>query len=398
MEFVLEESATAGGVHLTVTETVVTGGSAASARACCVRRPGLGMGRASARPRRPPRRPSLAARRLLTVARPAGRPDPAPVFAALADPTRRAVLRAVADAGTATATELAAARTGEPPGGGEHLQALADAGLVAPRAARPGAALPGHPRTDRRRHGVDGRCGRGLGCPPGPAQRTPRGTGLTLATGVRPDCSRRWPVAWADAVGPRAALHRAADRRAVLHHSGRPRHRWARDPRPVDRREPARRVGHQMGGHRCAQPDRPSARREPDPRELVDGFLILVAGVLMVTPGFITDIFGFLLLIPPTRAVVRRLLLRRFRQGRYGRVFTVGAAGGSRFVGTFRAGSGGATCTTPAGVTPAGVPSSGDPDPPELRGCAPSSCGTRPRCCCFATAPTGSRSSCCGAT
>src|SRR4051794_16130801 len=51
-------------------------------------------------------------------------------------------------------------------------------------------------------------------------------------------------------------------------------------------------------------------------RELVDGFLILMAGVLMVTPGFVTDFFGFLLLLPPTRAVVRRLLIRRFRAGR----------------------------------------------------------------------------------
>ena len=61
-------------------------------------------------------------------------------------------------------------------------------------------------------------------------------------------------------------------------------------------------------------------------KELVDGFLILTAGVLMVTPGFVTDYSGFLLLLPPTRAIVRRLLIGRFRAGRYGRVFTV--AGG----------------------------------------------------------------------
>jgi UPF0716 protein FxsA len=44
--------------------------------------------------------------------------------------------------------------------------------------------------------------------------------------------------------------------------------------------------------------------------ELVDGFLILLAGALMLTPGFITDIVAILLLLPPTRAVVRRQLRR----------------------------------------------------------------------------------------
>jgi UPF0716 protein FxsA len=47
-------------------------------------------------------------------------------------------------------------------------------------------------------------------------------------------------------------------------------------------------------------------------KELADGFLILVAGVLMLTPGFLTDIVGFALLFPPTRAVARTALLRRF--------------------------------------------------------------------------------------
>lgn len=46
--------------------------------------------------------------------------------------------------------------------------------------------------------------------------------------------------------------------------------------------------------------------------ELVDGFLILFAGALMLTPGFLTDILAILLLLPPTRAVVRRQLRRAF--------------------------------------------------------------------------------------
>ncbi|MXY11061.1 MAG: FxsA family protein [Acidimicrobiaceae bacterium] len=46
--------------------------------------------------------------------------------------------------------------------------------------------------------------------------------------------------------------------------------------------------------------------------ELVDGLLILIAGALMLTPGFITDAVGLLLLFFPTRLAVRSLLLRRF--------------------------------------------------------------------------------------
>lgn len=48
-------------------------------------------------------------------------------------------------------------------------------------------------------------------------------------------------------------------------------------------------------------------RRFPG-REVADGVMIAVGGTLLLTPGFVTDIFGLLLLIPPTRALVRRLL------------------------------------------------------------------------------------------
>ncbi|QDU58596.1 FxsA family protein [Aeoliella mucimassa] len=39
--------------------------------------------------------------------------------------------------------------------------------------------------------------------------------------------------------------------------------------------------------------------------ELFDGVLILVAGLLLITPGLITDTFGFCLLIPPARSVIK---------------------------------------------------------------------------------------------
>ena len=47
--------------------------------------------------------------------------------------------------------------------------------------------------------------------------------------------------------------------------------------------------------------------------ELVDAFLILFGGALMLTPGFVSDIVGISLLLPPVRIVVRRVLARRFK-------------------------------------------------------------------------------------
>lgn len=46
--------------------------------------------------------------------------------------------------------------------------------------------------------------------------------------------------------------------------------------------------------------------------ELVDAFLILFAGALLLTPGFLTDCLALLLLLPPVRATVRRILRRWF--------------------------------------------------------------------------------------
>lgn len=54
------------------------------------------------------------------------------------------------------------------------------------------------------------------------------------------------------------------------------------------------------------------ARGEIPGKELVDGLLILVGGLLMLTPGFLTDAVGLLLLIPPTRLALRALLIRRY--------------------------------------------------------------------------------------
>src|SRR5215217_5937866 len=47
-------------------------------------------------------------------------------------------------------------------------------------------------------------------------------------------------------------------------------------------------------------------------REALDGVLVIFGGALLLTPGFISDILGLLLLAPPTRAIARRVLVRRF--------------------------------------------------------------------------------------
>jgi UPF0716 protein FxsA len=47
-------------------------------------------------------------------------------------------------------------------------------------------------------------------------------------------------------------------------------------------------------------------------REVIDGVLIIFGGALLLTPGFLTDVLGLVLLLPPTRAVVRGMLVRRF--------------------------------------------------------------------------------------
>ena len=66
-----------------------------------------------------------------------------------------------------------------------------------------------------------------------------------------------------------------------------------------------------------------AARRFPG-REVADGVLIVIGGTLLLTPGFITDVFGLFLLIPPTRAIARRVLKRLT----IGRFTVVGVGGG----------------------------------------------------------------------
>jgi UPF0716 protein FxsA len=46
-------------------------------------------------------------------------------------------------------------------------------------------------------------------------------------------------------------------------------------------------------------------------REVMDGVLVIFGGAFLITPGFITDVIGLLLLLPPTRSLIRSQVVRR---------------------------------------------------------------------------------------
>jgi len=49
-------------------------------------------------------------------------------------------------------------------------------------------------------------------------------------------------------------------------------------------------------------------------RELIDGLLVLIGGIVLLTPGFITDICGFILLIPLTRNLIKGFVRSHFER------------------------------------------------------------------------------------
>ncbi len=62
-------------------------------------------------------------------------------------------------------------------------------------------------------------------------------------------------------------------------------------------------------------------------RELFDGACLLVAGALLLTPGFVTDTAGFLLFLPPVREKLRALLARYVQTSMQARSFAGGGTG-----------------------------------------------------------------------
>lgn len=90
---------------------------------------------------------------------------------------------------------------------------------------------------------------------------------------------------------------------------------------------------------------------------LLDGAAILLGGAFLLTPGVLTDLVGLSLLLPPTRALIKRLarreLKRRIEDGRIQvQVGGFGPAGG------FGGGFG------PSGFGPSGSGDGGEEEPP----------------------------------
>ena len=61
------------------------------------------------------------------------------------------------------------------------------------------------------------------------------------------------------------------------------------------------------------------ARDEPPVAELVDGIGLLLAGLLLLIPGFATDAIGLLLFVPPVRQLLARRILKGVKARRRGR-------------------------------------------------------------------------------
>ncbi len=76
--------------------------------------------------------------------------------------------------------------------------------------------------------------------------------------------------------------------------------------------------------------------------DILDGVLILIAGVVLITPGLLTDATGLLLLVPPIRAMVRKRLKRWFvARGTAGVLQMGSSAGGPSWLGGIPRGGGG---------------------------------------------------------
>jgi UPF0716 protein FxsA len=77
---------------------------------------------------------------------------------------------------------------------------------------------------------------------------------------------------------------------------------------------------------------------EPPSRELADAAVLVLAGVLLIAPGFVTDVLALLLLLPPTRPIARRPLERMLARAAADRVTLIGAFPGQFGAGQSRAG------------------------------------------------------------
>lgn len=55
------------------------------------------------------------------------------------------------------------------------------------------------------------------------------------------------------------------------------------------------------------------AAGRPPGRHLIDGALVVAGGALLIVPGFITDVLGIVLLLPPSRVLTRGVVMRNLQ-------------------------------------------------------------------------------------
>ncbi len=88
------------------------------------------------------------------------------------------------------------------------------------------------------------------------------------------------------------------------------------------------------GRHTMRKIRRKTAQGDLPTDELLDGALLLVAGVTLLTPGLVTDIVGFLLVLPPTRYPIR-LAVKKWVVVPYADAKSSGFVTGNVYVGGF---------------------------------------------------------------
>lgn len=97
---------------------------------------------------------------------------------------------------------------------------------------------------------------------------------------------------------------------------------------------------------------------------LIDGALILAGALLLLTPGYITDAVGLLLMLPPVRHPVRLYVRRRLRLAVGRRTVRFGTPGGDRYGGP---GTGPGTGYGPGPYGPGGPGGQRPPEPEQRR-------------------------------
>jgi len=68
----------------------------------------------------------------------------------------------------------------------------------------------------------------------------------------------------------------------------------------------------------------------PPTQELVEGVMILIGGIVLLTPGILTDLFGFALLLPWFRKSFARKLRKDFEKSAFKKSFSHGKSSGFR--------------------------------------------------------------------